>query len=181
MNKEDYDILEMSTHYPIRRLEGIDYKLFEYKNRWVFYICESNEPSDWAWNILGYTGIMYHAGFFVKAKLFEKMVEKRMEKIILCGHSHGAGIASILTNLISNKIERTILTGCPMSYTWINPKQPKNTTLYEIKGDVISKSGMLYWGFRRPKKPIILEHDGKGIAENHVLKSYIHAMIACNK
>ncbi len=180
--KDFYKLKELKRHEEILHLCdsekipiyrdpcGIDYKKFVYEGQDVIYFLGSNEPDDWGWNSL-FFGIRYHFGFFLKSKIAEKHFDIH-DNCIIVVHSHGSfGLIPKWKN-----VAETIGTGVPPLWTLFNFRRLKNTTIYELKKDIVAKAYIVALWLKRPKKPVMLDYDGDGIAGNHTHDNYVLAL-----
>lgn len=170
--KRHYELLCLAIIHNSYRRGNIDYTIFEHEGKTILFVYGSNELKDWTFNI-SYIGIIFHLGYFLLAKKISNVVAPS-RKVVLVGHSLGAGVCSVLYWLIRKKVDEMILFACPPSYNILSPLKPKNTTNYSLSGDIV-KWVSLITPFRQPVKTSKIDYSVKGIDE-HYLSSYLKAM-----
>jgi len=170
--------------------EKIDYKIFksETMNGLVLYIEGSNEPSDWAVNLMGFLSFpFYSLGYFLKSIRLKKLIDKNLagQPYVLVGYSYGAAVVSVyVARYIRSKLKKrkdkgfrgALAIAPPVCFGHLNPKRPKDLTVYLKPDDFVNYSKVLFLRYRFPKRPYRLQKTGSDLIQGHMLSAYIKAL-----
>lgn len=174
--KRHAQMLEKAMSVNPKRFMGIDYRGWEDKGQDYIYFEGSNDPSDWAYNFAA-VGIIYHLGYYLKARKAKKLLKQlNLANPVILGHSHGAGIVSVLAIIAKDYFSEAIAFGSPPAYGKLNFFKPKNFIHYLIAGDAVIGSSIAAFAFHKIPRPVKILKTGEAGIKEHMVSSYIEAL-----